>query len=211
MRTTITTRVGQAVIEIRDTIENLSASPTEMQMLYHVNYGPPLLGPGATVVAPIRNLVPRDQHAATGLADWDRYATPQAGWQEQVYFFDLQSNEQQQTTVLLKNDSGTRGASLQFDTRQLPCFTLWKNTIAEPDGYVTGLEPGTNYPNPRSFEGRQGRVVSLQPAAKCSFELTLRAHQTREEVEKTQQEIAALRKEEPTVHDAPQPLWCADA
>ena len=41
------------------------------------------------------------------------------------------------------------------------------------DGYVTGLEPGTNFPNPRSFEGQQGRVVKLGPGESARFEVEL--------------------------------------
>ena len=44
---------------------------------------------------------------------------------------------------------------------ELPCFTLWKNTAAEADGYVTGLEPGTNFPNLRSFERFVGENWNL--------------------------------------------------
>ena len=46
-------------------------------------------------------------------------------------------------------------------TRPLPCFTVWKNTAAVEDGYVTGLEPAINFPNFKSFERQQGRVKVL--------------------------------------------------
>ena len=41
----------------------------------------------------------------------------------------------------------------------MPWFTQWKNTTSVADGYVTGIEPGTNFPNPRTYEGEQGRVI----------------------------------------------------
>lgn len=211
MTTSITTRVGTTQLEIRDSVENLSDSPTDIQMLYHVNFGPPLLGPGAEVVAPVKNLVPRNGHSANGVAGWARYAAPQAGAQEQVYFFELQADERHGTSVLLKNAQGTRGVSMQFDTRQLPCFTLWKNTISEADGYVTGLEPATNYPNPRSFESREGRTVRLQPRARCTFDLVLQAHASADDVARAERGVKALQKLAPTVHPTPQPHWCPDA
>ena len=62
---------------------------------------------------------------------------------------------------MLRNHAGDRGVVLRFDKDQLPAFTLWKNTGGLRDGYVTGLEPGTNYPNPRPFERRTDRVVTL--------------------------------------------------
>ena len=39
------------------------------------------------------------------------------------------------------------------------------------DGYVTGLEPGTDYPNPRSFEREKGRVVKLGPRHRQEVDL----------------------------------------
>jgi hypothetical protein len=211
MVTTITTRVGQPGLEIRDTVENFSGSPTDIQMLYHINFGPPVLGPGAQVVVPVRTLVPRTPLAAAALPAWFQYPPPQASCQEQVYFFELQSDEHHRTAVLLKDAQSARGVSVHFDTRQLPCFTLWKNPTAEADGYVTGLEPATNYPNPRSFEQQHGRVVALQPGEKCTFDLQLQVHPTAAEVSRMQQQIESLQKTQATIHHQPQPRWCADA
>ncbi len=178
-------------------------------MLYHINVGPPLLQPGASVVAPVRTLVPRDPRAVEGLARWSEFVAPEAGSPEQVYFFDLAADQQQRSAVLLKNAQGERGVSVQFDPQQLPCFSLWKNEIAEADGYVTGLEPATNYPNPRSFEERQGRVVPLSPGGTCSFDLRLEVHPTAADVARMQQHIQSYCPTPPTIHDQPQPLWCA--
>jgi hypothetical protein len=127
-----------------------------------------------------------------------------------VYFFDLQGDERQHTAVLLKDPQGARGVSVHFNTRQLPCFSLWKNPTAQADGYVTGLEPATNYPNPRSFEARQGRVVALEPGGTCTFDLQLQVHQTAAEVNDMQRHVESLAKARATIHERPQPLWCAD-
>ena len=61
--------------------------------------------------------------------------------------------------------------SVKFNKRQLPCFTLWKNRQAAADGYVTGLEPATNFPNRKSFEKEQGRVAVLAPGETRRFEV----------------------------------------
>ena len=47
------------------------------------------------------------------------------------------------------------------------------------DGYVTGLEPGTNYPNPRPFEKARGRVVTLPPGGRYVVETILEVLATR--------------------------------
>ncbi|RMG01297.1 MAG: DUF4432 family protein, partial [Planctomycetota bacterium] len=43
LSTRIETRVGSTSFTITDTVENLSAEPTDMELLYHINFGTPLL------------------------------------------------------------------------------------------------------------------------------------------------------------------------
>ena len=62
---------------------------------------------------------------------------------------------------------------MKFNTRQLPCFTIWKNRESACDGYVTGLEPATNFPNIKSFEKQMGRVVELGPGESREFTVEL--------------------------------------
>lgn len=210
LQTTIATRTGESAIRIRDEITNASESPTTFQMLYHVNFGHPLLDAGSRVIAPAKTIVPRNAHAASSIKVWDSYQAPEPGSEEQVYFFALNAATDGRTQTLLRNAHGTHGASLVFNVQQLPCFSLWKNTTGLKDGYVTGLEPGTNYPNPRSYETKQGRVVTLQPGSTAVLEIELHCHTTKEEVQAAERAIAAIQGDkQPQVFDAPQEGWCA--
>src|SRR5262249_53756539 len=58
MTTTYTTVPGSNRIVIHDEVENRAGQPTEMQILYHCNVGPPLLEAGSRVVAPIKEMSP---------------------------------------------------------------------------------------------------------------------------------------------------------
>ena len=210
MTSTLTTKFNSTSFTISDKIENLSATPAEAQILYHVNFGVPLLDAGSRVVLPAKTVVPRNARAASHIKSWDSYAAPEPGFEEMVYFFELHGDERGQSRALLKNAHGTRGVSLLFSTKQLPCFSLWKDTAAVEDGYVTGLEPGTNFPNPRSYEGQQGRVLKLPPKGSATLELTMEVHPDDAAVQAAEaavEKIAAGR--EPKVFDAPQPGWCA--
>ncbi len=206
----IRTQVDQPYLEIEDTVQNLSGGSGETQMLYHVNFGAPLLDAGAQLVAPAKTIVPRNSHAATGIQSWNTYAAPQAGYEEQVYFMQLFADQQGQSRVLLKNAHSTRGALLQFDLETLPCFTVWKNTTSLADGYVTGIEPGTNFPNPRSFEGQHDRVVKLDAGASVTYRLRLQLLTTPAEVEQAEAETRALQKQPAQLVDQPTSDWCAE-
>jgi hypothetical protein len=210
MVTQYTTRFNDSSITIHDEIENFSSSPAEMQMLYHANFGLPLLDGGSRVVCPAKTVVPRNERAAIGVRTWDSYPAPEAGFEEMVYFLELHAGDEGWTRALLKNAHGTQGVSLVFNKRQLPCFSLWKNTTAEGDGYVTGLEPGTNFPNPRSYEGEQGRVVKIAGGKRAAFLVTLEVHATAKEVSEAEAAVQKIRAgRDPQVWDKPQPGWCA--
>ncbi len=210
MTTTLKTRLGEKGFRLRDEIKNLSESPAEMQMLYHINFGDPLLDAGSKVIAPTKTIVPRNARAAEGIGNWSSYEAPQPGFEEQVYFFELLGDNQGATQAMLKNAHGTGGALLKFNKQQLPCFTVWKNTTSLADGYVTGLEPGTNFPNPRSYEGEQGRVVKLAPRGSFAFDLELAYLNDAAEVDAAEKAIASLQgNTEPQVYDEPLEGWCA--
>ena len=74
---------------------------------------------------------------------------------------------------MLHDAAARKGVALRYATAQLPCFTLWKATAGPNDGYVTGLEPGTNYPHPRPLEKARGRVIPLLPGGSHVAEIVL--------------------------------------
>ena len=209
MTSRISTRVGENHVRIRDEVENLSGRSASVQMLYHINFGLPLLDAGSRFSAPVRKVMPRDARAAAGVVDWDVYAGESADYTEQVYFMELVSRSDGWAPTLLSNAAGTRGVSVHVQTAELPCFTLWKNTQTAADGYVTGLEPGTNFPNPRSFEGQQGRIVPLAPGGRVAFQLGLEIHVGSEQIQQAGQAIAALQAGvTPVMCGLPQAPWC---
>jgi hypothetical protein len=76
------------------------------------------------------------------------------------------------------------------------------------DGYVTGLEPGTNFPNPRSFEGQQGRVVRLKPGETVRFVLDLDVLADAAAVSAAEKTIAEIQGgTKPEIFKTPQPGW----
>jgi hypothetical protein len=206
MTTSLTLHAGRSRVSWTDTVKNLSDRPATMQMLYHVNFGPPLLGPGAELVAAVEELVPRDAAAAADVATWSRYATPQAGKGEQVHFARVRPDAQGVATALLIGPDHCNAASLSWKADTLPCFTLWKNQGGLADGYVTGLEPGTNYPNPRSHEESLGRVVPLAPGAGVRFDLAIERHHG-DAIATERARIESLGVRSPQIHASPQPGW----
>jgi hypothetical protein len=213
LRSTVVTRFGEPGFTLHDEVQNLSAEASQLQLLYHINFGPPLLEAGSKLLAPVREVVPRTPRAAQGVATWHTYRPPQTGFGEEVFYFDLigqaaSDGQEGVTQVVLHNAAADLGVSLHFDKRQLPHFVQWKCTQALQDAYVTGLEPAINFPNPRPFEAQQGRVRQLAAGQSVSFAVRLQAHVDRASVAEAQRAIAALQGDiEPRVHLRPALPW----
>jgi hypothetical protein len=212
LTTTYTTVPGSNRLMIHDVVENRSAQPAEMQLLYHCNVGPPFLEAGSRVVAPTREMVPLTARAAEGIDTYDTYSGPTAGYTEQVYCYDLLADAGRRTLALLYNATADRGLVLRFSRSELPCFTVWKNTAAVEDGYVTGLEPATNYPNFKSFERQQGRVRVLPPGGRWELQWGIEVHDTAAGVREALAEIATLQAHAPAIiHRTPQARFAPTA
>lgn len=183
-----------SVVAWRDEVENFGGLPAELQMMYHVNFGLPLLGAGAELAAPIHELRPGSaQSTGDAASGWANYAGPTPGFQQQVFYATLAGDDAGQTLVALKNPDRSKAVTVGYNVGELPCFTLWKNCVAEADGYVTGLEPGTSFPNPRTVEGAAGRVVRLAPGSRWEAGVALDLLESRSAIQLAEERIAALQ------------------
>jgi hypothetical protein len=203
---TITTIPGSNRIVIHDIVENHGSQPAEMQLLYHCNLGPPFLEAGSRIVAPIREMAPQTPRAAESIDTYETYSGPTTGFSEQVYLYHLHGDANGRTLALLYNAAADRGFAVRCNIRELPCFTVWKNTAAVEDGYVTGLEPATNFPNFKGFERKNGRVKTLPPGGRWEATWSLEVFDTHEGVTGALKEIAALQAHgRAVIHRTPSP------
>lgn len=194
LQTEISTEPNSNTFRISDSVTNRGAQSQEFQLLYHVNFGAPLLEEGSTFLAPVAQVTPINDYSAQDAENYATYAAPTTGFREQVYCMQLLADAEGQTLVMLQNQAHNRAASMAFSTEELPFFTLWKNTSAQSDGYVTGLEPGTGFPNPRQIEREQGRVPQLAPGATRSFHIDFSIHIGEAETQNVAAHITAIAK-----------------
>src|SRR3954471_20823103 len=90
----ISTPIGKPEVSFDDVVTNLADVPQDMQLLYHTNFGTPLLGAGAEFVAPIKQVAPMNAASAAGLKEWTRYSGPHPSpsYAAQVFNMQLQSD-----------------------------------------------------------------------------------------------------------------------
>ncbi len=163
---------GSDSFTVDDVLTNQADYPHDYQIIYHSNFGTPILEKEARFIAPLKSVSPFNDYAKKGLKGWDSYGAPTKDFDEMVFNLVPKADASGKTVAALINSKGDKGASIEFDTRQLPLLTLWKNTDTLKQGYVTGIEPGTNYAYPVTIEKQQGRVKQLQPGQSTGFTLT---------------------------------------
>ncbi len=205
--TEIATQPGSSGFTVSDQLTNHGSYDQEFQLIYHANYGPPLLEEGARFVGSVSRVYPFNEHAARDVEAFDRYAAPKLGFVEQVYTLYPLADEQGRSTVALHNRDATRAVSMSFSVEQLPYLTLWKNTNSLEEGYVTGIEPGTGFTYNRQVERQFERVPKLRPGETRSFHLEIAIHDSQEEVQEVLERIAKIQGDRKRVLEpAPQPI-----
>ena len=169
----ISATLGESRFEVRDTVTNEGYRRTPHQLLYHVNFGFPLLAEGTELVAPSAQVRPRDEVAAPGLDRHNIYEAPVAGYEEQVFYHDMTAASDGYVTVALVNrgfDGGRGlGVYLRYRQAELPRFTQWKMIGAGE--YVTGLEPANCGVEGRDKDRAEGRLEFLEPGEQRSYHL----------------------------------------
>jgi len=184
---------GSNQFSLHDVLTNHSDYPHDYEIIYHSNFSTPILEEGARFLAPMSQISPFNDYAKAGLKNWQTYQGPTKDFDEMVFNIKPLSDKDHQTLAAVVNKAGNKGASIQFDTQQLPLLTLWKNTDTLKQGYVTGIEPGTNYAYPVTIEREQKRVKQLAPGASATFDLTYTLLHNSEQVNAVEKRIQAIQ------------------
>jgi hypothetical protein len=191
--TEISTAPGDNTLRISDAVTNLSAFDQEFQVIYHANYGRTLLEKGSKFLGAVKQVTPFNAHAARSVDAFADYEGPTKGFVEQVYCLRPLADDHGRTMIMLRNADADRALSMSFSIEQLPYVTLWKNTNAREEGYVTGLEPGTGFPYNRRLERLAGRVPKLKPGEGRHFILDFAVHSDRAQVAAAAREIEQIQ------------------
>ena len=205
LQSEISTTPGSNTLQLADLIVNDSEDEQEFQIIYHPNFGPPLLEDGSTFAGAVERVTPFNEHAAKDVASYAEYHGPRLGFIEQVYCLRPKPDRAGRATIMLRNKARDKAVSMNFATSELPFVSLWKNTNALKEGYVTGLEPGTGFPNNRRIERKFGRVPKLPSGGTFKASIDFTIHTTLNEVAEVSNRIEALQGGiEPIVDEKPE-------
>jgi hypothetical protein len=163
LRRRITATMGESRLFLEDSVTNEGFAVTPHMILYHVNFGYPIVDDGASIVVPALTTEPRDEEALQGVERCLLVEQPVAGYKEKVYFHTVKPDASGEASVGVLNPQLDGGlmAYVRYRPEELPHLVEWKMMGAGT--YVVGLEPANARVMGRSAERAAGRLQYLQP------------------------------------------------
>ncbi len=166
----ITVPVGKNSLTITDTVTNEGFQTSPLMLLYHLNFGWPLVDEGTTITLPPGSTTtPRDPEARSGLAGCLTLDAPTPGYAEQCFFHDVPGES---VEVTITSPSG-RGVTVAYKKSELPHLTQWK--MMGQGEYVCGIEPANCKVLGRAAEREAGRLQTIAPGEVRTFSMSIAA------------------------------------
>ena len=167
LRRTISTAFGDNRIVVDDEVTNRAAAPEYVEIIYHSNFGYPLVSPDLQFDVPEHKIDPRDDWAKEHLAQWNQLTAPVAGFREMCYRHYLPAGGDGLARMRVANPGLGVAMTVAYDTRTLPLIVEWKNCGANE--YVLGLEPSCASLNGREADIAAGVMPRLEPGETMNF------------------------------------------
>jgi hypothetical protein len=162
LQRTISAPLGGNALTITDTVTNEGFAEVPLMLLYHLNFGWPLIGEDTEIVTnATATPEPRDADAAAGLATASQLTAPIPGYREQCFFHHPIPEPDGYATVRLVNRALPLTVAVHYDTRALPHLTQWK--MMGQGEYVCGIEPANCRVMGRAAERAAGRLQTIAP------------------------------------------------
>jgi galactose mutarotase-like enzyme len=149
----IQTRLGANRLLVEDTVTNEGFEPQPHMILYHCNFGYPLLSEDAELHVKAAHTHARDDVARAGLAHWNRFQPPTPGYSEQVFRHEIQPDDDGMASVQLRNPALGLALRLRYSHQTLPHLFQWK--MMGQGAYVLGIEPANS-------SGIGGRAIARE-------------------------------------------------
>lgn len=177
MKRTISATLGRPSIRIHDEVRNVANTPAPHMILYHCNFGWPLIDEGTDILwngswkAGSR---PGDKRIFGEGHNFRKCPAPMEdhnGGGEAVAFIDPQSDASGNCECGFYNPSLGIAVALRFNRSQLPCLTNWQHW--GKGEYVTGLEPGTNPPTGQAAARKENKLIYVPPGQVKSYDIEI--------------------------------------
>lgn len=165
---------------ILDNVLNIGNTVAPCMLLYHINFGYPLLNENTSVFIPHNSITARNAHAQNYIDSSLKIEKPQEGYEECCYYYDVKEKDNISNVAIYGNDI-KKGVKIGFNKRNLGFFTQWK--MMGKKEYVLGLEPGNCTPDGRVVMRKNKTLKELKPNEEYSSHLEFTFSENLEEIQ----------------------------
>ena len=177
LKRTISATMGEAIIRIHDEVLNVGNTKQPHMLLYHFNFGWPLVDDGTDLLWQGKWKSWGTDSADKIFKDGNNFRKASSpleahnGNGEEVAVIDPPADKDGNCSCGLYNGKLDLAVSLRFQKEQLPWLTNWQHW--GQGEYVTGLEPGTNPPIGQSMARQENTLIFLNPGESRSYDVVL--------------------------------------
>lgn len=177
MRRTISATLGKASIRIHDEVINKGNTTAPHMLLYHCNFGWPLVDEGTEIIWKGQWKSRESGESNKIFREGNRFRTCVApiddhnGGGEEAAFVDIVADSSGRCTAGIYNSNIGIALALRFEKVQLPWLTNWLHF--GKGEYVIGLEPGTNPPIGQAKAREEGQLIHLLPGESRIYDLEI--------------------------------------
>ena len=170
----ITTFMNRRAVIIEDTVENIGFKKSPLMILYHMNFGFPLLDSTTKLLLPkLTKTVPFSEEAKKNIDSFNKFCEPEDDFKEHVFFHEIKEDEDGNCNVALVNNEFNNneglGISIKFNKNSLPYLIQWK--YAASGEYVCGLEPANSLLSGRNVEIKNKNVKFISSGERIDFKI----------------------------------------
>jgi hypothetical protein len=176
LKRTISASLGSPVLKIHDEVVNNGNTPAPHMLLYHCNFGWPLVDEGTDIFWKGDWKAREGDKTEIFLKENNFRKCPAPieahnGSGEEAAFINIDADGQGYSKCGLHNQALGIAVVLRFSKKQLPWLINWQHWGRGE--YVTGLEPATNPPVGQAQARKQKELIILQPGEKRTYDLSI--------------------------------------
>ncbi len=170
----IEARLGENRIFLEDSVENQDFSPAVNMLLYHINFGYPLVDENTEfITSPVLRTQPRTSKAAEGMNEYRKLSAPVPDYEEECFYHWFETGNDGLAYAALYNPDLDFSAYLIYRPAELPYFVQWKMMRAKE--YVFGFAPCNSLCEGRSDARKKGLLPEILPFESKTYRLELGA------------------------------------
>ncbi len=177
LKRTISSTLGEPAVRIHDVVTNAGNTAAPHMILYHCNFGWPLVDEGTEIVWKgkcVSRGMDMDNAIFNSKRNFRKCPKPldsHRGGGEGCGFIDVKPDSKGLCTVGLYNRKLGLALVMKYKKKQLPCLANWQHWGYGE--YVTALEPGTNPPIGQSSARKQKKLIHIAPGASRTYDLEI--------------------------------------